>query len=97
MEIDTLNVSRIPPTLWLIMWPEFEENMSLNEDAFCLSFSKGNQELNPTLKVYVASRLKIAFIGTPNIEQQQNCHSMEVDDTSCMKKTDNFLLKKGLF
>ena len=43
--------------------------------------------------VYVASRLEIAFIGTPNIEQQQqNCHSKEVDDTSCMKKTDNFLL-----
>ena len=41
--------------------------------------------------VYVASRLEIAFIGTPNIEQQQNCHSKEVDDTSCMKKTDNFL------
>ena len=51
------------------------------------------QESYSSRAVYVASRLEIAFIGTPNIEQQQqNCHSKEVDDTSCMKKTDNFLL-----
>ena len=28
------NVSGIPPTLWLTMWPEFEEFVSLNEDAY---------------------------------------------------------------
>ena len=27
------NVNRIPPTLWLPMCPECEENVSLNEDA----------------------------------------------------------------
>ena len=28
------NVSGIPPTLWLTMWPECKENVSLNEDAY---------------------------------------------------------------
>ena len=28
------NVSGIPPTLWLAMWPECEENVSLNEDTY---------------------------------------------------------------
>ena len=27
------NMSGIPLTLWLTMWPECEENVSLNEDA----------------------------------------------------------------
>ena len=27
------NVNGIPPTLWLTMWPECGENVSLNEDA----------------------------------------------------------------
>ena len=29
------NVSGIPATLWLTMWPECEEFVSLNEDAYC--------------------------------------------------------------
>ena len=31
------NVSGIPATLWLTMWPECEEFVSLNEDAYCYS------------------------------------------------------------
>ena len=30
------NVSGIPATLWLTMWTECEEFVSLNEDAYCL-------------------------------------------------------------
>ena len=30
------NVSGIPPTLWPTMGQECEENVSLNEDAYCL-------------------------------------------------------------
>ena len=30
------NVSGIPATLWLTIWPECEEFVSLNEDAYCL-------------------------------------------------------------
>ena len=30
------NVNSIPFTLWPTMWPECEENVSLNEDAYCL-------------------------------------------------------------
>ena len=29
------NVSGIPATLWLTMWPECGEFVSLNEDAYC--------------------------------------------------------------
>jgi len=29
------NVSGIPPTLWPTMWQECEENVNLNEDAYC--------------------------------------------------------------
>ena len=31
------NVSGILPTLWPKMWQECEENVSLNEDAYCVS------------------------------------------------------------
>ena len=31
------NVSRIPATLWLTMWTECEEFVSLNEDPYCLT------------------------------------------------------------
>ena len=30
------NVSGIPATLWLTMWKECEEFVSLNEDPYCL-------------------------------------------------------------
>ena len=31
------NVYGIPSTLLPTMWPEFEENVSLNEDAYCVN------------------------------------------------------------
>ena len=31
------NVSGIPATLWLTMWTECEEFVSLNEDPYCVS------------------------------------------------------------
>ena len=34
------NVSGIPPTLWPTMWQECEENVSLNEDAYCVGWAK---------------------------------------------------------
>ena len=30
------NVNGIPPTLWLTMWPECEQKVSLNEDGYCV-------------------------------------------------------------
>ena len=40
------NVSGIPATLWLTMWTECEEFVSLNEDPYCLKRNKvGNSIL----------------------------------------------------
>ena len=45
------NVSGILATLWLTMWTECEEFVSLNEDAYCLQeqYNRPNQLLNVTL------------------------------------------------
>ena len=34
------NAYGIPPTFWLTMWPECEQNVSLNEDVRCVSQSE---------------------------------------------------------
>ena len=39
------NVSGIPATLWLTMWTECEEFVSLNEDPYCSIFEKKLQML----------------------------------------------------
>ena len=53
-------MSGIPPTLWPTMWQDCEENVSLNEDAFCQEIS---HFIDLSLKCHV-STLTATFFET---------------------------------
>ena len=54
------NVSGIPATLWLTMWPECEEFVSLNEDTYYLSMSF--QEEVKSLFIYFESTIALTVL-----------------------------------
>ena len=54
------NLNGISPTLWLAMWPEFEENVSLNEDAYS-GFYNCFRAFQLNIKIQRSQEIRVFF------------------------------------